>query len=71
MIIPSPLFGRPIGPWRVWFAWKPIRTFDGELLWLRRVKRRRIQAHPHLSLFDEQWWQYARVTDCPSQEPSK
>jgi len=56
----EPYFGDPIGPWHPWFAWRPVRTFDGRWTWLRTVKRRRIQLKPHLDGGMPQWWQYRR-----------
>ena len=54
-----PMFADPIGPWHVWFAWRPIRTTDGRLMWLRRVLRRRCQMHDYLPGPLDQFWQYA------------
>lgn len=36
----SPLFTAPVGPWHDWFAWRPVRTHDQRLVWLRWVRRR-------------------------------
>ncbi|AWN47165.1 hypothetical protein DK419_13260 [Methylobacterium terrae] len=62
---PLPMFGSPIGPWRLWFAWRPVQSFDGAWMWLRRVDRRRIQKHDYLTGGEplEQWWQYAPFDD--------
>ena len=57
--IPSPMFGDPVSPWHYWFAWHPIVTWDSRFVWLRKVQRRLIQKHQHLSHGgDDQWWQY-------------
>ncbi len=61
--VPLPRFGFPIGPWRPWFAWRPVTTFDGVRLWLRPVARRRIQLHDYLTGGPDQWWQYALPAD--------
>jgi hypothetical protein len=63
MSVPSPMFGNPIGPWRRCFALLPTRTFDGCLVWLRPLVRRRIQLHQHLPGPGYQWWQYAYPKD--------
>lgn len=60
---PRPSFGDPVGPWRSWFAWKPVRSYDGVLLWLCRVGRRRIQKHDYLPGGADFWWQYAVLSD--------
>jgi hypothetical protein len=57
---PTPFFGLPVGDWHAWFAWKPVRTFDGRLCWLRWVKRRYIQKHACLSGGPNFWWQFKR-----------
>lgn len=66
---PRPAFGDPVGPWRSWFAWKPVRTFDGVWMWLRRVKRRRIQKHDYLPGGPDFWWQYAMLGDVFTPHP--
>jgi len=63
--IASPLFGEPIGPWHKWFAWRPVRTYDGRIVWGRYVLRRRIQKKLHLHRGLEQWWQYLAILALP------
>lgn len=71
MTVPSPAFGDPIGPWRPWFAWRPIRTFDWAWCWWKPVVRRRVQKHDYLPYgAPEQWWQYALPGDVPTPSPS-
>jgi len=53
-----PRFGFPVAPWHWWFAWHPVRTFDGRLIWLRWVKRRLVQLHDHIDRGPDRWWQY-------------
>lgn len=60
---PAPLFGDAIGPWRTWFAWHPIHTYDGEFFWMRKVLRRRIQKHHYLEGGADFWWQYSRLEE--------
>jgi hypothetical protein len=55
---PQPLFGFPMGPWHDHFAWWPVRTYDGRLVWLKWVRRRGIQKLQHLDGGDDQWFQY-------------
>jgi hypothetical protein len=54
----TPQFGFPIEQWHWWFAWFPVTTYDGRLVWLRRVMRRKIQKHNHLDGGPCDWWQY-------------
>lgn len=30
------------GDWRPWFAWRPVFTKGGELVWLKRIRRRSV-----------------------------
>lgn len=60
---PKPIFGDAIGPWRPWFAWYPVESFDGVWMWLRTVGRRRIQKHEYLYGGADFWWQYAELGD--------
>ena len=56
----TPMFGDPVAPWHLWFAWFPVRTWDGRLVWLSKVKRRLIQKHTYLSGPSYDWWEYER-----------
>jgi hypothetical protein len=58
--VPQPQFGFPVAPFHRWFAWRPVRTYDGRLTWFRFVWRRLIQKHDYLHGRAAQWWQYAR-----------
>lgn len=40
------------GPWRHWFAWRPVRLEQGGWAWLRRIYRRRFWP---ASWFCPQW----------------
>lgn len=57
--IPPPMFGNVAGPWRRCFAWLPTRLFDGTWVWLRTIRRRRIQLKSYLQGGPDQWWQYS------------
>ena len=55
-----PQFGSFIGVPHVWFAWKPVRCFDGRLVWFRKVYRQRCLIHGYLdNRGPDQWWMYA------------
>ncbi len=56
----EPLFGRPVAQFHKWFAWKPIRTYDGRWIWLQTIRRRLIQKHQHLYGGADFWFQYAK-----------
>lgn len=52
-------FADRISPWHTWFAWYPVRTYDGRWRWLKRLRRARMQNHDYLSFVAlEQWWAY-------------
>ena len=38
--------GVVLSPWHWWFAWRPVRTWDGRIVWLVPVKRRRVWLEP-------------------------
>ena len=57
---PAAYFFEPIGRWHDWFAWFPIRTYDNRLVWLERVRRRRLQKHWYLHGGPDQIWQYQK-----------
>jgi hypothetical protein len=65
MAIPKPMFGDPVGPWRTWFAWYPVQSYDGIWMWFQTVACRRIQKHEYLTGGEPlaQWWQYAPFRD--------
>ena len=56
----EPRFASPVGPWRRFFAWRPCRTYDGALVWLRFAWKRRVQKYHYLDGGPDFWWQ---VTD--------
>lgn len=56
----KPLFADPITDWMPWFAWRPVRTWEGEWVWWKWIERRLCQNHSWLygpSALD-QWFQY-------------
>lgn len=57
----KPMFGWPVAGWHRYFAWKPVQTFDGRLMWLRFIHRRLIQRHDYLDGGPDNWWQYKAV----------
>lgn len=46
---PALAFANYVGPAVTRFAWKPVRLWSGEWVWLRRVKRRVAVVHWHLT----------------------
>lgn len=53
-----PMFGFPIAPWHDWFAWRPVRTWTGQLVWLQTVQRRMCQKSSYLPGPIDMWFQY-------------
>lgn len=45
------------GAWRQWFAWHPVRTSEGTLVWLRRTWRRTFYAAPWFCI--NSWEEYS------------
>jgi hypothetical protein len=54
-----PMFGWPVGEPHIWFAWKPVHTFDGRTVWLRRVFRQLVAKHSYLDGGSDCWFRYA------------
>jgi len=55
----APMFGRPVGEWYRWFAWRPVETVDRGRQWLRFVHRRRIHKLYFLHGGADWWFQHA------------
>ena len=49
-------------PWRTWFAWRPVRTVAGQLVWLRKIYRR---AYEKDYVTHDDWtrYQYGSLLD--------
>jgi len=45
-------------PWEEWFAWRPVKTIEGETIWWRRCYRRHVKFYH--SVIPNQW-QYANI----------
>jgi hypothetical protein len=56
-------FSHPIGPWRRWFAWFPVQTYDDEWVWLITVERQRRMSNILLDGPTIRWWDYRRADD--------
>lgn len=54
----KPLFGFPVADWHRWFAWRPVTTYDGRVIWLHTVERRLIQKRDWLNSGPDHWWQH-------------
>lgn len=54
------MFGDSVGPWHIWFAWRPVKTIDGRWTWLRTIERQRYALKPHLPGPMTEWWGYRR-----------
>ena len=46
-----------LGETHKWFAWRPVTTYDGRLVWLKTVWRRRYQTKDFLDGPMLTWWQ--------------
>ncbi len=56
----KPLFADPVDDWRRWFAWRPVKTANAGLAWLRMVDWRPCVMHAHLPGGGDLFWQYRR-----------
>ena len=48
-------------PWQPWFAWRPVRTVQGELVWWDTVYRQ--VANDYSDMEDWTWYYYGTVFD--------
>lgn len=53
-------FANPSEPWRKWFAWHPVRCWDGRMMWLRFGYRRRMALKKDLIPIGNEFWVYSR-----------
>lgn len=44
-----------------WFAWHPIKTWDGRCVWLKTVGRRRVFKKPFLDGPHWEFWAYSII----------
>jgi hypothetical protein len=45
---------REISPWKLWFAWRPVKLLDGDRVWCKRIYRRSINTY----VDNEDWRRY-------------
>ena len=45
-----------------WFAWRPVKTWNGQWAWLRKVQCSRVVKHDYLDGPDWEFWSYAHPT---------
>jgi len=43
-----------LGPWKPWFAWRPVTTVSGKRVWFARIYRRYINTY----VDQEDWTRY-------------
>lgn len=55
----SYLFGHLIGPVEIWFAWFPVKTWYGSVVWLKKVRRQRLIKKGWLDGPDWECWVYS------------
>lgn len=53
-------FGSPVGDEERWFAWRPVRLWTGDVVWLVPVYRLRIAKHSYLDGPAWAFWSYRR-----------
>jgi hypothetical protein len=49
------------GRWRPWFAWRPVRTVEGELIWWATVYRH--LGNNYSDQDDWSWYYYGTIMD--------
>ena len=53
-------------PWKLWFAWRPVKTISGESVWGKKVYRRCLNTYVDY----DNWrrYEYADIFDVLSNE---
>lgn len=54
-----------VDQWHVWFAWHPVRTQAGQIVWMESVMRRRTEragGRPYGGYVD--LWEYSTGESC-------
>ena len=57
-------FDEPYGDvpeWKVWFAWRPVRTISGRVMWWETVYRN--IGNGYVDYDDWRWYHYGDITD--------
>ena len=48
-------------PWRVWFAWRPVKTISGERIWFKKIVRRQVVSY--VDMDDWTHYEYGNMFD--------
>jgi hypothetical protein len=48
-------------PWRLWFAWRPVKTVSGQAVWAKKVYRRCINTYVDMDNWKR--YEYADIFD--------
>jgi hypothetical protein len=48
-------------PWREWYAWRPVKTISGQLVWLDTVYR--MVGNTYSDQEDMTWYYYGTIMD--------
>lgn len=48
-------------PWRVWFAWRPVKTISGERVWGKKIFRRQVVSYADMD--DWAYYEYGNMFD--------
>lgn len=58
------------GPFKRWFAWRPVRLRSGELVWLERIERQRVFCTVLSAGWSHTMYEYQRPSMPASSEDS-
>lgn len=48
-------------PWHIWFAWRPVKTINGDRIWFKKIYRRQIVSY--VDMDDWFHYEYANIFD--------
>lgn len=48
-------------PWQAWFAWRPVKTINGERVWGKKIFRRQVVSY--VDMDDWMHYEYGNIFD--------
>lgn len=48
-------------PWKAWFAWRPVKTINGERIWGKKIFRRQVVCYADMD--DWAHYEYGNIFD--------
>lgn len=59
------IFQQPTYEWKTWFAWYPVWSQNGELLWMETIERKLENSRMIPNVVPSEWTIYRRIDNQP------